>query len=150
MSSKSSVFNSNSELTINHFTVKEQIGSGKFGIVYRAVARYSERDVAIKIVSKKTVEESTLYKQLQREVEIHSKLKHPFVCELYAYFHDARNIYLVLEYCPHGSLYAPSISNVMQSRRPRKSSPIRRSRPSSCSSSRPSPTFTSGMLCTGT
>lgn len=54
MSSKSSAF-TNSEFTINNFTIKEQIGSGKFGIVYRAIAKYSEKEVAIKIVSKKTV-----------------------------------------------------------------------------------------------
>lgn len=48
--------------------VKEQLGSGKFGIVYRAIEKYSEREVAIKIILKKTITSSTLHKQLQREI----------------------------------------------------------------------------------
>jgi serine/threonine protein kinase len=54
--------------TISNFTIKEQLGSGKFGIVYRAIEKYSEREVAIKIILKKTITSSTLHKQLQREI----------------------------------------------------------------------------------
>lgn len=32
-----------SSFTINNFMIKEQIGSGKFGIVYRAIEKYSEK-----------------------------------------------------------------------------------------------------------
>jgi serine/threonine protein kinase len=32
-----------SPFTINRFIIKEQIGSGTFGIVYRAIEKYSEK-----------------------------------------------------------------------------------------------------------
>ena len=37
--------------------------------------------------------------RVRNEVEIHSRLKHPSVLELYNYFEDANYVYLVLEMC---------------------------------------------------
>ena len=37
--------------------------------------------------------------RVRNEVEIHSRLKHPSVLELYNYFEDSNYVYLVLELC---------------------------------------------------
>lgn len=37
--------------------------------------------------------------RVRNEVEIHSRLKHPSVLELYNYFEDANYVYLILEMC---------------------------------------------------
>ena len=42
---------------------------------------------------------------MRREVEIQSHLKHKNICRLYAYFHDEKRLYIILEYCKNGSLY---------------------------------------------
>ena len=42
---------------------------------------------------------------MRREVEIQSHLKHKNICRLYAYFHDEKRLYIVLEFCKNGSLY---------------------------------------------
>ena len=42
--------------------------------------------------------------RVRNEVEIHSRLKHPAVLELYNYFEDANYVYLVVEMCHNGEL----------------------------------------------
>lgn len=45
-------------------------------------------------------------KQLEREIEIQSHLNHPNVLKMYGFFYDDDKIYLILEWAPHGELYA--------------------------------------------
>jgi serine/threonine protein kinase len=42
---------------------------------------------------------------LRREVEIHCRLKHKNIVRLYGYFHDNKNVYLILEYLSQGELF---------------------------------------------
>ena len=39
------------------------------------------------------------------EASILKTLDHPNIVTLHGYFYDAKNIYVVLEYCEHGNLY---------------------------------------------
>jgi polo-like kinase 4 len=42
--------------------------------------------------------------RVRQEVQIHSRLKHPSVLELYTFFEDDNYVYLVLELCLGGEL----------------------------------------------
>ena len=42
---------------------------------------------------------------LKREVEIQCRLKHRNIVQLYGYFHDAKSVYLILEFITGGELY---------------------------------------------
>ena len=42
---------------------------------------------------------------LRREVEIQTRLRHRNITRLNGYFHDAKNVYLILEFLPGGELY---------------------------------------------
>lgn len=42
--------------------------------------------------------------RVRQEVEIHSRLKHPAILELYTCFEDANYVYLILELCHNGEL----------------------------------------------
>jgi len=44
-------------------------------------------------------------KQLRREIEIQSSLRHPNILRLYGYFHDDKRVYLILEYAPGGEVF---------------------------------------------
>nr|XP_012643527.1 aurora kinase C isoform X3 [Microcebus murinus] len=57
------------------------------------------------VLFKSQIEKEGLEHQLRREIEIQSHLQHPNILRLYNYFHDARRIYLILEYAPRGELY---------------------------------------------
>lgn len=42
---------------------------------------------------------------INREIKIHKKLEHPHIIKLRHAFEDKQNIYLVLDYAEHGSLF---------------------------------------------
>lgn len=43
--------------------------------------------------------------RVRQEVEIHSRLKHPSILDLYAFFQDSNYVYLVLELAHNGELH---------------------------------------------
>ncbi|KAG8510180.1 Aurora kinase C [Galemys pyrenaicus] len=92
-------------LTIDDFEIGRPLGKGKFGNVYLARLKESRFIVALKVLFKSQIEKEGLEHQLRREVEIQAHLRHPNILRLYNYFHDARRVYLILEYAPRGELY---------------------------------------------
>ena len=61
--------------------------------------------VALKVVFKHMLEKFDFFSQMKRELEIQWRLDHPNIVKLHGYFYDAKNIYVVLDYCEHGNLY---------------------------------------------
>ncbi|XP_055266635.1 aurora kinase C isoform X4 [Moschus berezovskii] len=91
--------------TIDDFEIGRPLGKGKFGSVYLARLKKNHFIVALKVLFKSQIEKEGLEHQLRREVEIQAHLQHPNILRLYNYFHDARRVYLILEYAPKGELY---------------------------------------------
>ena len=52
--------------TIENFKLEEEVGVGRFGVVYRAKELYSNKEVALKIIPKASITTNLLYQQLQR------------------------------------------------------------------------------------
>ncbi|KAJ3314741.1 hypothetical protein HDV04_005747 [Boothiomyces sp. JEL0838] len=93
---------------INGYDLKEVIGKGGFGIVYRAISKSSGslgKQVAIKLINKLQMKKANLTKRVANEVEIHWQLRHSSILELYNYFEDSEYVYLVMEYCSNGNMY---------------------------------------------
>ncbi len=90
---------------MNDFTSIQAIGSGKFGKVFRAIEKHSQKAVALKVVVKTTLEKFDFFTQMKKELEIQWRLQHPNIVRLYGYFYDEQNIYTVLEYCQGGNLF---------------------------------------------
>jgi cell cycle serine/threonine-protein kinase CDC5/MSD2 len=42
---------------------------------------------------------------LMGQIRVHSKVKHPHICNFDAFFEDEFCIYILLEYCPHKTLH---------------------------------------------
>lgn len=61
--------------------------------------------VAIKAIEKKLVDTRGIEKQIKREIEIQSRLKHKNVLCMYGYFWDKKRVYMILEYSPKGEIY---------------------------------------------
>ncbi|CAI9161256.1 unnamed protein product [Rangifer tarandus platyrhynchus] len=91
--------------TIDDFEIGRPLGKGKFGNVYLARLKKSHFIVALKVLFKSQIEKEGLEHQLRREIEIQAHLQHHNILRLYNYFHDARRVYLILEYAPRGELY---------------------------------------------
>lgn len=81
------------------------MGRGKFGRVYVAREVHSQFMVAMKIMFKSELTKGRVERQVLREIEIQSRLKHPHILRLYTWFHDEKRIYLALEMASQGELY---------------------------------------------
>jgi len=62
--------------------------------------------VGLKVLKKSVLKESNLLHQMKREILIQSLCKHKNVLQLYGFFFDSQNIYLILEYANEGDLYS--------------------------------------------
>jgi serine/threonine protein kinase len=61
--------------------------------------------LALKCLYKSEIVENKVEKQIRREIEIQTHLRHPHILRLYGYFHDERRIFLMIEYAGKGELY---------------------------------------------
>lgn len=90
--------------SIDDYQVLNLLGKGGFACVYRARSNKTGMEVAIKMIDKKLMKAHGMVARVRKEVEIHSRLKHPSILELYNYFEDNNYVYLVLEICMNGEL----------------------------------------------
>jgi aurora kinase, other len=74
-------------------------------LVYVARERRTRQVVALKVLFKKQLKEEGVECQLRREIEIQTRLRHPNILRLFAYFHDQTRVFLVLEFAQGGQLY---------------------------------------------
>ena len=68
---------------LSHYKVKEFIGRGGMGIVYRAFDLQLERDVALKMLSPEALSTPGAKKRLKREAKSASAINHPNVAHVY-------------------------------------------------------------------
>jgi aurora kinase len=87
------------------FEIGKPLGKGKFGRVYLAREREHKFICALKVLYKSELQHARLEKQVRREIEIQSNLRHPNVLKLHGYFHDAKRIFLILVFAGQGELY---------------------------------------------
>ncbi|KXX78650.1 Serine/threonine-protein kinase ark1 [Madurella mycetomatis] len=88
------------------FEIGRPLGKGKFGRVYLARERNSNFICALKVLYKSELQGgSGVEKQVRREIEIQSNLRHPNILKLYGHFHDSKRIFLILEFAGKGELY---------------------------------------------
>ncbi|EAW22771.1 aurora family serine/threonine-protein kinase [Aspergillus fischeri NRRL 181] len=87
------------------FEVGRALGKGKFGRVYLARERDTGFVCALKVLHKNEIQQGRVEKQVAREIEIQSNLRHPNILRLYGHFHDRKRIILILEYAGKGELY---------------------------------------------
>ncbi|KAI9654342.1 MAG: spindle assembly checkpoint kinase [Bathelium mastoideum] len=87
------------------FEIGKPLGKGKFGRVYLARERKHGFVCVLKVLFKDELQQGRIEKQVRREIEIQSNLRHPNVLNLYGHFHDSRRIFLILEFAGRGELY---------------------------------------------
>ncbi|KAH8682845.1 kinase-like domain-containing protein [Tricladium varicosporioides] len=87
------------------FEIGRPLGKGKYGRVYLVRERASGFICALKVLHKSEIRQGGVEKQVQREVEIQSNIRHPNILQLYGHFHDSKRIFLILEFAGKGELY---------------------------------------------
>lgn len=93
------------EWSTKDFELGAPLGRGKFGRVYLAREKQTKFMVAMKIMFKAELQKGNVQRQVLREVEIQSRLKHPNILRLYTWFHDDERVYFALELASQGELY---------------------------------------------
>ena len=87
------------------FEIGKPLGKGKFGRVYLAKERSKGFVCALKVLHKSEIQQGRVELQVRREIEIQSQLAHPNILKLFGHFHDAKRIFLILEFAGKGELY---------------------------------------------
>ena len=93
-------------LHLGMFDIGRPLGKGKFGRVYLARERSSGFVCALKVLHKAELQQGGgVEKQVRREIEIQSNLRHPNILKLYGHFHDSKRVFLIVEFAGKGELY---------------------------------------------
>ncbi|CAK7263813.1 spindle assembly checkpoint kinase [Sporothrix epigloea] len=104
--SSAPICNQPRQFHLGMFEIGRPLGKGKFGRVYLARERSSGFICALKVLYKSELQHgSGVEKQVRREVEIQSNLRHPNILKMYGHFHDSKRVFLILEFAGRGELY---------------------------------------------
>ena len=89
---------------VKGFQLGELIGSGGFGVVYRAVQPSVQRDVAVKIILPRYANHPTFIRRFEAEAHLVARLEHPHIVPLYDYWREPDAAYLIMRLLRSGSL----------------------------------------------
>src|SRR5439155_1613087 len=89
---------------VRGYELREQVGVGDFGIVYRAYQPSVGREVAIKVIRPDLVNQPSFVRDFESEARLVAQLEHPHLVPLYDYWRDPEGAYLVMRWLRGGSL----------------------------------------------
>jgi len=93
---------------IGTYRVSEVLGSGAFGVVYKAYQPFLERHVAIKTLHMDSVQSDVNERQFMREARTIAQLRHPNIVAVYEFGtvpqDDQTITYMTMEYIPGQTL----------------------------------------------
>jgi DNA-binding SARP family transcriptional activator len=86
------------------YELKEEIGSGTFGTVHRAVQSSIGREVAIKVIRPEYANDAEFIRRFDVEAQTIARLEHPHIVPLYDYWREPDRAFLVMRLFRGGSL----------------------------------------------
>ena len=89
---------------VKSYEIKEGIGQGGFGAVFRALQPAIGREVAIKIILPDYANQAEFIQRFEAEAQLVARLEHPHITPLYDDWRDPSGAYLVMRYLRGGSL----------------------------------------------
>jgi WD40 repeat protein/serine/threonine protein kinase/DNA-binding SARP family transcriptional activator len=89
---------------IRGYELKERIGEGSFGVIYRAHQPVVEREVAIKVIQPELANRPDFVRRFEAEAQLVARLEHPYIVPLYDYWRDPEGAYLVMRWFRAGNL----------------------------------------------
>jgi WD40 repeat protein/serine/threonine protein kinase len=96
------------ELAVGHsikgYELRERLGAGGFGAVYRAQQSTVGREVAIKIILPHFASHPDFIRRFETEAHLVARLEHLHIVPLYDYWRDPDGAYLVMRWLKGGSL----------------------------------------------
>jgi class 3 adenylate cyclase len=90
--------------SVRGYELREQVGAGDFGIVYRAYQPSVGREVAVKVIRPDLVNQPSFVRDFESEARLVAQLEHPHLVPLYDYWRDPEGAYLIMRWLRGGSL----------------------------------------------
>jgi calcium-dependent protein kinase len=100
--SKGNFINYKKGLIEKDYTIGEVVGSGAFATVRKVVSKTTGQLRALKIIKKQKGQDSA---RMYLEVEILKKLVHPNIMQIFEFYEDKKNFYIITEFCEGGELF---------------------------------------------
>ena len=85
----------------DEYDLKEKLGEGSFGTVYKVIQRKTNYLRAVKAIKKKYVEKN----EFLNEIELLKTVDHPHIIKIFDCYYDKTFYYLIEEYCSGGDLF---------------------------------------------
>lgn len=86
------------------YTFLKIAGYGAFATVYKAENKKTHQICAIKVIPKPKKNNLSDQERLKHELRIQKAVHHPSVAKFFEAIEDQQNLYIITEYCSHGSL----------------------------------------------
>ena len=103
---ESKLFEDSKISSLEEFTLGKLIGTGAYASVKSAVSKTEGKKFALKIYEKYRLTDPSKKKNVGREIEILKKLDHPNIVKMFEVIETPKQLHLVLEFVPGGSLGA--------------------------------------------
>src|SRR5690242_11482177 len=100
--SKGHFINYKKGLIEKDYSIGEVVGSGAFATVRKVTERQTGQLRALKIIKKQKGQDSA---RMYLEVEILKKLVHPNIMQIFEFYEDKKNFYIITEFCEGGELF---------------------------------------------
>jgi protein-serine/threonine kinase len=94
------------KVSARDFEAIQLLGKGSFGEVYLVEHKKNKELYAMKILMKSKIMGQNLVKYAMTERNVLSYIKHPFIVGLKYAFQTSSKLFLILDYCPGGSMAA--------------------------------------------
>ncbi|EAY11694.1 AGC family protein kinase [Trichomonas vaginalis G3] len=89
-------------IPIGNYILRQRIGEGAFSSVWTADSKKTNSTVAVKVISKKTLEAPDMFTRFKREISLLQQNNHPFIMHFFEMLEDEKNYYVIMEYADNG------------------------------------------------
>src|SRR5262245_28414733 len=89
---------------VRGYALRERLGIGGFGAVYRAAQSSIKREVALKIILPRFANHPEFIRRFEAEAQFVARLEHPYIVPRYDYWREPNSACLVMRYMRGGSL----------------------------------------------
>lgn len=86
------------------FDIVQVLGKGSFGAVYEVIHKETGGVYALKVLKKEHIFTQSIVRYALTERNVQASVRHPFIVALYGAFQTSKELAMVMQYCPGGTL----------------------------------------------